>query len=122
MQKNGKFQGVTVNLTGNPGGSTSKKSISSTGGYNFFLEKPNKHFLFCKCVAFLEYSNSKPAVLIKKKRAHRTCDLLQRKNTMGNCYLDFSGDQRKGASIIVFISLNPIDIMLYTFFSKLVID
>ena len=40
MQKNGKFQGVTVNLTGNPEGPTSKKSISSTGGggYNFFLE------------------------------------------------------------------------------------
>ena len=33
--KNGKFQGVTENLTGNPGESTSKKSISPTGGYNF---------------------------------------------------------------------------------------
>ena len=35
-------RGVTVNFTGNPEGSTSKKSISSTGGFTiFFLEKPN---------------------------------------------------------------------------------
>ena len=33
-------RGVTVNFTGNPGGSTSKNSISSTGGLQFFLEKP----------------------------------------------------------------------------------
>ena len=28
-------------LTGNPGGQLQKKLIFSTGGYNFFLEKPN---------------------------------------------------------------------------------
>ena len=41
MQKNGKFQGghCTFELTGNPGGSTSKKSISSTGVVQFFSGK-----------------------------------------------------------------------------------
>ena len=40
MQKGGKFQGVIIKLTGNPGMSTSKKLISSTGeGYNFFSGK-----------------------------------------------------------------------------------
>ena len=31
---------------GFPGGSTPKKSISSTGGYNYFLEKPNSYLFF----------------------------------------------------------------------------
>ena len=35
---------VTVNLTGNPGDSTSEKSISLTGGVQFFsLKKPNEY-------------------------------------------------------------------------------
>ena len=33
--------GVIIKLTGSPGGSTSIKMISSTRGYNSFLEKPN---------------------------------------------------------------------------------
>ena len=32
-------RGVTVNFTGNPGGSTSKESISSTGGVTIFFWK-----------------------------------------------------------------------------------
>ena len=38
-------RGVTVNLTGNSGRSISKKSISSTGGYNFFSRKALWGFL-----------------------------------------------------------------------------
>ena len=44
-KKNGKFQGV--NMTGNSGGSTSKKSISSRGGGTiFFSGKANFFFKF----------------------------------------------------------------------------
>ena len=41
MQKMEKTQGVTVNLTGNPGGSTSKDIdiLNRGGGYIFFSEK-----------------------------------------------------------------------------------
>ena len=34
-------RGVMIKLTGSPGWSPSKKLISSTGGNNYFLEKPN---------------------------------------------------------------------------------
>ena len=37
--KNGNSRGFSVNLTGNPGRSTSKKSISSTGGIQYFSGK-----------------------------------------------------------------------------------
>ena len=42
MQKNEKLQGVTVNLTENPGGQLQKKiEILNRGrGYKFFLKKP----------------------------------------------------------------------------------
>ena len=33
-------RGVTVNLTGSPGGQLQKNRYSQQGGYNFFLEKP----------------------------------------------------------------------------------
>ena len=48
MQISGKFQGVTIKLTGNSEGLTSKKLISSTergGTIFFFLEKPNSSSL-----------------------------------------------------------------------------
>ena len=41
MQKSGKFQGVMIKLTGNPGGQLQKNWYP----YNFFLEKPNNTFL-----------------------------------------------------------------------------
>ena len=37
MQINGKFQGVTVNLTGNPGGQLEKNQYSQQGLYHFFF-------------------------------------------------------------------------------------
>ena len=40
-------RGVTVNFTGNPGGSTSKKSISSTGGLQFFSGKAHYFTRIC---------------------------------------------------------------------------
>ena len=47
MQKSGKFseisRKVTVKSIGNPGCSTTKRSILSTRGYNLFSEKKNIH-------------------------------------------------------------------------------
>ena len=43
MQKNSR--GFTINLTGNPRESTSKTSTSSTGGVQFFLEKPDNQMV-----------------------------------------------------------------------------
>ena len=43
MQKNGKFQGCHGKFDWKSRGVNSRKSISSTEGYNFFLEKPNEN-------------------------------------------------------------------------------
>ena len=46
MQKNGKFQGVTVIWLEIQGSQLQKKSIFSAGGrYNLFLEKPSLQFI-----------------------------------------------------------------------------
>ena len=46
-------KGITLNLTGNSGGSTSKKSMFLTGGVQFFSGKV--HYTLCDAVLINSY-------------------------------------------------------------------
>ena len=73
MQKSGKFseisRKVTVKSIGNPGCSTTKRSILSTRGYNLFSEKKTFMFLlrigrpFRGKFQFAQWSTSAPTFL-----------------------------------------------------------
>ena len=87
MQKNGKFQeGVTVNLTGNPGGQLQKNRYPQHGrGVKiFFLEKPNVSAIILTNYQLCLLFSHQVQIFITSLTAHSRSEIPYKQNLRGS--------------------------------------